>query len=36
MDPPEDKGTYILIAQVLRMKRLDIGSLGGFDIVPGF
>ena len=36
MDLPEDKGTYILIAQVLQMKRLAIGSLGQFDIVPGF
>ena len=36
MDLPEDKGTYILIAQVLQMKRLAIGSLGEFDIVPGF
>ena len=27
MDLPEDKGTYILIAQVPRMKRLEIGSL---------
>ena len=36
MDLPEDKGTYILIAQVLQMKRLVIGSLGDFDIVPGF
>jgi len=36
MDLPEDKGTYILIAQVLQMKRLEIGSLGQFDIVPGF
>ncbi|MGO8676801.1 MAG: GIY-YIG nuclease family protein [Limisphaerales bacterium] len=36
MDLPEDKGTYILIAQVPRMKRLEIGSLGRFDIVPGF
>ena len=36
MDLPEDKGTYILIAQVSHMKRLEIGSLGKFDIVPGF
>ena len=36
MDLPEDKGTYILIAFVARMKRLEIGSLGAFDIVPGF
>jgi len=36
MDLPEDKGTYILIAQVRQMKRLAIGRLGQFDIVPGF
>jgi Uri superfamily endonuclease len=36
MDLPEDKGTYILIASVAQMKRLEIGSLGAFDIVPGF
>ena len=36
MDLPEDKGTYVLIAQVLQMKRLEIGSLGQFDIIPGF
>jgi Uri superfamily endonuclease len=36
MDLPEAKGTYVLIAQVLQMKRLDIGSLGRFDIIPGF
>ena len=36
MDLPEDKGTYVLIAQVRQMKRLAIGSLGQFDIVPGF
>ncbi len=36
MDLPEDKGTYILIAQVRQMKRLELGSLGQFDIVPGF
>jgi Uri superfamily endonuclease len=33
---PEDKGTYILIASVFQMKRLGIGSLGKFDIVPGY
>jgi len=33
---PEDKGTYVLIASVSQMKRLEIGSLGKFDIVPGF
>ena len=36
MDLPEDKGTHVLIVQVLQMKRLGIGSLGGFDIIPGF
>jgi Uri superfamily endonuclease len=35
-DLHEDKGTYVLISQVLQLKRLDIGSLGEFDIVPGF
>jgi Uri superfamily endonuclease len=36
MDLPEAKGTYILIAHMVQMKRLAIGSLGEFDIVPGF
>jgi len=36
MDLPEDKGAYILIVQVPQMRRLEIGSLGEFDIVPGF
>jgi Uri superfamily endonuclease len=36
MDLPEAKGTYILIASVREMKHLRIGSLGSFDIVPGF
>ncbi len=36
MDLPEDKGTYVLIAQVVQMKCLEIGSLGKFDLVPGF
>ncbi len=36
MELPEAKGTYILIAQVSDIKRLKIGSLGEFDIVPGF
>jgi Uri superfamily endonuclease len=36
MDLPTDKGTYILIVQVSQMKRLAIGSLGQFDIIPGF
>ena len=33
---PEDKGTYILIVSVGQMKRLEIGSLGKFDVVPGY
>jgi Uri superfamily endonuclease len=33
---PEDKGTYILIVSVAQMKRLEIGRLGVFDIIPGF
>jgi len=36
MDLPEVKGTYILIASVREMKHLRIGSLGSFDILPGF
>jgi len=36
MDLPESKGTYVLIASVAQMKRLEIGRLGACDIVPGF
>ena len=36
MDLPEDKGTYVLIASLAQMKRLEIGSLGRQDIVPRF
>ena len=36
MDLPEAKGTYVLIASVAQMKRLEIGRLGAYDIVPGF
>jgi Uri superfamily endonuclease len=36
MDLPEEKGTYILIARVSQMKRLSVGRLGKFDLVPGF
>ncbi len=36
MDLPDEKGTYVLIAAVPRMKRIGIGQLGEFDIVPGF
>ena len=35
-DLPDETGTYILIVQVSQMKRLGIGSLGEFDIIPGF
>jgi Uri superfamily endonuclease len=33
---PEAKGTYVLISFVPWMKRLDIGRLGTYDIIPGF
>ncbi|HRT08509.1 MAG TPA: GIY-YIG nuclease family protein [Candidatus Paceibacterota bacterium] len=33
---PEEKGTYVLIASAPRMKRIEIGRLGRFDIPPGF
>jgi Uri superfamily endonuclease len=36
MDLPEAKGTYVLIASMAQMKRLEIGRLGAYDIVPGF
>ena len=36
MDLPETKGTYVLISQVSQMKRLSVGRLGKFDLVPGF
>ncbi len=36
MEPPEAKGTYILIARVCQMRHLPVGSLGTFDIIPGF
>ena len=36
MDLPAEKGTYVLIASVPQMKRIQIGQLGQFDIVPGF
>ena len=36
MDLPDEKGTYILTASVPQMKRIAIGQLGKFDIVPGF
>jgi Uri superfamily endonuclease len=36
MDLPADNGTYILIARMSQMKRLQVGSLVEFDIIPGF
>jgi Uri superfamily endonuclease len=33
---PTERGTYILIAHVRAMKRIDIGRLGPFDVVPGY
>jgi len=36
MDLPEEKGTYILITSVSQVKCIDIGSLGRFEIIPGF
>jgi Uri superfamily endonuclease len=36
MDLPEAKGTYVLIVSVAQMKRLAIGRLGSYDLVPGF
>jgi Uri superfamily endonuclease len=36
MDLPDEKGTYVLIAFVPQMKRIAVGQLGKFDIVPGF
>ncbi len=36
MELPEAKGTYVLVCRVDQMRRLEVGSLGPFDIVPGF
>lgn len=33
---PEQKGTYILVACVSRVQRVDIGSLGKCEVVPGY
>lgn len=32
----EEKGTYVLVTELEQMKRLEIGRLGTFDLVPGF
>jgi len=36
MELPEDRGTYILISQVVQLRHLKIGCLGEFDIMPEF
>ena len=36
MDLPEEKGTYILITSVSQVKCIEVGSLGRFEIIPGF
>jgi Uri superfamily endonuclease len=36
MDLPDERGTYVLIASVPQTKRIAVGQLGKFDIVPGF
>lgn len=36
MDVPDEKGTYVLIASVPQMRRIEIGRLGAFGLVPGF
>jgi Uri superfamily endonuclease len=36
MELPEAKGTYVLIASVAQMERLEIGRLGAHDFIPGF
>ena len=36
MELSEAKGTYILLVSLNQAKRLEIGRLGAFDLVPGF
>ena len=36
MNLPEANGTYVLIALLTRMKRLEIGGLGACDVMPGY
>ncbi len=36
MHLPDHKGTYVLISSVPQMKRIEVGQLGEFDLVPGF
>lgn len=35
-DLPAEKGTCVLLAFVPQMKRIEIGRLGEFNILPGF
>lgn len=35
-DLPAAKGTYVLIAFVPQARRLEIGRLGTYDLIPGF
>jgi Uri superfamily endonuclease len=36
MELPEAKGTYILITSVAQARRLQVGSLGRFELIPGY
>ena len=36
MELPENKGTYVLLASMARVQRVEIGALGEFEIIPGF
>lgn len=33
---PAAKGAYVLIASVAQMKRMEIGRLGAYDLIPAF
>jgi len=35
-DLPSEKGTYILLIEVHELKRIPVGRLGTFDLLPGF
>lgn len=35
MNLPDAKGTYVLLSSVSLQKRLEVGRLGAFDLVPG-
>lgn len=36
MELPDTKGTYVLLAFVAQVKRVEIDRLGSFEIVPGY